>query len=109
MIRLIQRPLLAILLGVLAVEVTNAQSAIVGWGTQVFDSRFNEQAFVEIAAGGSHTLALRGDGSVIAWGNNWDGQCIVPTLPAGLSYVEIAAAGNSSGDGSHTVARRSDG
>ena len=48
-------------------------------------------------------MARRSDGSVVAWGNNACGQCNVPALPAGLTYVEVAA-----GDG-HTVARRSDG
>ena len=48
-------------------------------------------------------MARRSDGSVVAWGDNDYGQCNVPALPAGLTYVEVAA-----GD-CHTVARRSDG
>jgi hypothetical protein len=59
--------------------------------------------YVEVAAGGWHTVARRSDGSVVAWGDNIGGQCDVPVLPAGLSYVEVTA-----GSG-HTVARRSDG
>jgi hypothetical protein len=51
----------------------------------------------------SHTLALASDGSIQAWGANEHGQCNVPTLPSGLTYVEVAA-GNW-----HSVARRSDG
>jgi hypothetical protein len=39
----------------------------------------------------------------VAWGDNNYGQCNVPALPAGLTYVEIAAGAF------HTVARRSDG
>ena len=50
-----------------------------------------------------HTVARRSDGSVIAFGSNTNGQCNVPALPAGLTYVEIAAGAY------HTVARRSDG
>ena len=48
-------------------------------------------------------MARRSDGSVVAWGLNTNGQCNVPALPAGLTYVQVAA-----GD-YHTVARRSDG
>jgi hypothetical protein len=40
---------------------------------------------------------------VLAWGNNTYGQCNVPALPAGLTYVEVACGF------SHSVARRSDG
>lgn len=42
---------------------------------------------VAIAAGGSHCLALRTDGSVIAWGNDRLGQI---NLPAGLSGAALA-------------------
>jgi hypothetical protein len=40
----------------------------------------------------------------VAWGYNGDGQCNVPPLPPGLTYVEVAAAAST-----HNVARRSDG
>jgi len=48
-------------------------------------------------------VARRSDGSVVAWGHNLWGQCNVPALPVGLTYVEVAAGS------SYTVARRSDG
>ena len=48
-----------------------------------------------IAAGDLHALALKPDGTVVAWGNNANGQI---TLPAGLAnVVSIAAGGNVSG------------
>ncbi len=56
---------------------------------------------VSIAAGYSHTIALRSDGTVYAWGLNDDGQCKVP---AGLTNVVAIAGG-----GSHTVALKADG
>lgn len=40
---------------------------------------------------------------VVAWGQNAAGQCNVPALPSGLSYVDIEASW------AHTAARRSDG
>ena len=57
---------------------------------------------IGIAAGWDHTLARRSDGSVVAWGDNWTGQCNVPPLPVGLGYVEVVTSGH------HVVARRSD-
>jgi len=44
---------------------------------------------VAVAAGGSHSMALRDNGSVIAWGSNWDGQTNVP--PTATNVVAIAA------------------
>jgi len=60
-------------------------------------------SYVEVAAGGGHSVARRSDGSAVAWGSNAYGQSNVPSLPAGLTYAELAA-GNW-----HTVARLSDG
>jgi hypothetical protein len=44
--------------------------------------------FIDIAAGKNHNLALKSDGSIIAWGLNDDGQCDVPS---GSGFVEITA------------------
>ena len=46
---------------------------------------------VAVAAGVSHCLALRRDGSVLAWG---DGPADKITLPAGLTNVAAIGAGN---------------
>ena len=51
---------------------------------------------VAIAAGDEHTVALKQDGTVVAWGDNGYGQTKVP---AGLSGVVAIAAGVG-----HTVA-----
>jgi hypothetical protein len=45
-----------------------------------------------VASGASHALALRSDGTIVAWGNNDRGQLNVPSLRRGLHYVAIAAA-----------------
>ena len=56
---------------------------------------------VAVAGGESHSLALRRDGSVIAWGANDYGQSDVP---GGLTSVVAIAAGRD-----HSLALRSDG
>jgi len=43
-----------------------------------------------ISVGAEHSLALRADGKVVAWGYNGNGQT---TVPAGLEYVVQIAAG----------------
>ena len=50
--------------------------------------------FVAVAAGREHSLGLRANGSVAAWGNNRLGQCTVPT--PNLGFVVIAANSNHS-------------
>ncbi len=53
-----------------------------------------------VAAGYYHTVALKADGTVVAWGDNEFGQA----TPAGLSDVVAVSAG-----GDHTVALKADG
>jgi hypothetical protein len=54
-----------------------------------------------LAGGGGHSLALRPDGTVVAWGWNDDGQT---NMPAGLKDVVQVAAGEK-----HSLALRADG
>ena len=61
----------------------------------------NANNYIAIAAGSSHSLALRTNGTVVAWGNNGYGQT---NVPAGLSNVIAIAAG-----GYHSLALKSDG
>lgn len=85
-----------------AASNTQAQE-LVGWG----DNRFNQASppdirdITQVAAGSHHNVALRSDGTVIAWGSNWTGQADVPE---GLTDVVQVAAGSK-----HTVALRGDG
>ena len=65
-----------------------------------------------IAAGGDHTVALKTDGTVWAWGSNGDGQLgdgtntdrLRPVQVSGLSNVSAVAAGNV-----HSFALKNDG
>ncbi len=54
-----------------------------------------------IAAGSTHSVALKNDGTVVAWGDNSAGQT---DIPSGLDSVKAIAAG-----ASHTVALKNDG
>ncbi len=70
----------------------SAQSAqtgsIVGWGIQVVGAD-TSAGVTTIAAGTWHSLGLREDGSVAAWGENHVGQCNVPAPNS--SFVAITA------------------
>ncbi len=87
-----------------------------GWGSlEVWGYDTNGQVsnapagndFVAISAGDKHSVALRSDGSLVAWGSNYDpsdsiyyGQSVAP---AGSDFIAVSA-----GD-YHNLALRSDG
>jgi len=71
---------------------------IVAWGDIISAPVGND--FTAISAGGYHYLALRSDGSIVAWGSNGQGQAIAPT---GNDFTAIAAGGF------HSLALKSDG
>ena len=56
---------------------------------------------IAIAAGYAHSLALKSDGTVVAWGSNDYGQS---NVPAGLTGVTAIAGGYG-----HSLALKSDG
>ncbi|HVS17200.1 MAG TPA: RCC1 domain-containing protein, partial [Planctomycetota bacterium] len=62
-------------------------SAVVSWGVIVGDSRNAQGTFADVSVGPLHTLALRNDGTLAAWGHNLSGQCQVPSAAAGAKYV----------------------
>jgi alpha-tubulin suppressor-like RCC1 family protein len=45
---------------------------------------------VAIAAGNTHSLALKADGTVVVWGDNSYGQL---NVPAGLSGIDLIGVG----------------
>ncbi len=71
------------------------------WGGSLGAVPSNLGALAAVAAGSNHALALRLDGTVVAWGNNTNFQT---AIPAGLSGVVAIAAGES-----FSLALRADG
>jgi len=57
--------------------------------------------FTAVATSGQHSLGLRADGSIVAWGDNTCGQCEVPVPNAGFAAI---AAGSS-----HSLGLKADG
>jgi hypothetical protein len=47
--------------------------------------------FTAVAAGKHHSLGLKQDGSVVAWGYNGEGQCTVPE--PNMFFTAVAAGG----------------
>lgn len=89
--------------------VTEAQASmpsgnVTGWGEVVaFPLNAQGATFTKIAAGNARNVALKSDGTVVAWGQNSLGQCDVPS---GLSGVVALSAG---AGGDHTLALKGDG
>jgi alpha-tubulin suppressor-like RCC1 family protein len=69
-------------------------------------------AVTQVAAGGLHSLALRSDGTVWAWGNNWFGQLGNGTGTASSTPVQVPGLTGViqvSANAFHSLALRSDG
>jgi alpha-tubulin suppressor-like RCC1 family protein len=65
-------------------EINDVKSgSLVNWGSIVLGNDIKK-----ITAGSHHCLGIKKDGSLIAWGNNKDGQCDVPD---GNNFIAIYA------------------
>src|SRR5688572_1196056 len=71
-----------------------SNATVVAWGVPAASSVTNVPAgltgVIEVAAGNNHVLALKGDGTVVAWGDNFAGAA---TPPPGLNDVVAVRAG----------------
>lgn len=82
---------------------------VLAWETRTYGSGYHPETnvppnltnAVAIAAGSFHSMALRSDGTVVAWGENGSGQT---NVPSGLSNVLAIAAGSI-----HSIALKADG
>ena len=76
---------LAIVVG--AGRQARAEVDVVSWGSQIYDQGDFRERYVQIAAGSLHTVALKSDGTLVAWGSNSYGQCNVPSDLTGVTQV----------------------
>ena len=63
--------------------------AILMWGGGLIAEDSQLQDIVSIAVGEGHALALRSDGSIVAWGSNGRLGCQIPE--PNMNFVDVAA------------------
>jgi len=77
----------------LGMGMNTAQAdSIASWGYNNSGQVSNtptENVFIAIAAGSTHSLALRADGSIISWGRDLDG--VVSNTPQQSGFTAIVA------------------
>jgi alpha-tubulin suppressor-like RCC1 family protein len=67
------------------------EGSSVGWGGVVVVPQTELTDFVSVASRWYHSLGLKADGAIVAWGANDSGQCNLPAPNAG--FVAIAGGG----------------
>ncbi len=80
----------------------NGTHGVTSWGWLGMDqSACSPAPFVQVSTNGAVTAAVRGDGTVVCWGDNENGQCSVPPGLSGVIQVSVG--------GSHVMALKSNG
>jgi alpha-tubulin suppressor-like RCC1 family protein len=102
-VRIASYALVILLLSSLAARTQENRTtgSVISWGEDVVPYVPIGTSLERIAAGGRHSLALKSNGTVVAWGLNTSGESMVPE---DLSGVVAVAAGSS-----HSLALKSDG
>jgi alpha-tubulin suppressor-like RCC1 family protein len=88
-----------------------ASGRVLGAGVRVLPDELRGVVFTNVSAGYAHSLAVKLDGTVVAWGENNSGQS---TVPLGLTNVVKVAAGGFLGAGGggiigHSLALKANG
>ena len=65
--------------------------SIVGLGSYVVVEQSALDSLVVVAGGYAHSLGLKSDGTIVAWGSNRFGQCNVPEPNEGFVAVAVGA------------------
>ena len=95
-----------LLLAVLCTPLS-AQGSISAWGYDVagqVSEAPTGTGFTQVAARAYYSLALRADGSILAWGNSgWNPSDVVDQAPTGTGFTKISAGEE------HALALREDG
>jgi hypothetical protein len=78
----------------IGVALGQQTGSVVGWGSMVVVEQADLDSLIAVAGGGSHSLGLKSDGTVVAWGRNYSGQCDVPAPNA--DFIAVAAGSSHS-------------
>ena len=92
---------LVILIMGTGIALSQSTGFVLQWGSHVIVGPEVLEDFVTVAGGGYHSLGLKSDGTIVAWGSNAYNSCDVPVPNA--DFMTVAAGGQ------HSLGLKSDG